>query len=167
MHVHHASSACQFHHFPLADSVSLSLKLAKSDEHSMTKYETSPLHYGDKFLELRQITDASRANGRSIDGNVNSPYHGLKVLWRVVVASLTVTAKGQVTLKRDLLQHLGVEPGERIDVEKLPNGELRIRAMQPIGSIDGFLGLLAGKTRKIATIEEMNEAASAGWAGKK
>ncbi len=83
------------------------------------------------------------------------------------MASLTVTAKGQVTLKRDLLKHLGVEPGERIDIEKLPGGELRIRAAQPTGSIDGFLGLLAGKTRKVATIEEMNEAAAAGWAGDK
>ncbi len=83
------------------------------------------------------------------------------------MASLTVTAQGQVTLKRDLLKHLGVEPGERIDIEKLPGGELRIRAAQPTGSIDGFLGLLAGKTRKVATIEEMNEAAAAGWAGDK
>jgi antitoxin component of MazEF toxin-antitoxin module len=128
----------------------------------MTKFKTPPLLYGDKFLELRQITETSRADERPIDGNVNSPYHALKV-----VASLTVTSKGQVTLKRDLLQHLGVEPGERIDVEKLPNGELRIRAMQPTGSIDDFLGMLAGKTRKIATIEEINEAAAAGWAGEK
>ncbi len=83
------------------------------------------------------------------------------------MASLTVTAKGQVTLKRDLLKHLGVEPGERIDIEKLPGGELRIRAAQPTGSIDGFLGLLAGKTSKVATIDEMNEAAAAAWAGQK
>jgi antitoxin PrlF len=43
----------------------------------------------------------------------------------IFVASLTVTAKGQVTLKRDLLQHLGIKPGERVDFEKLPGGELR------------------------------------------
>ena len=36
------------------------------------------------------------------------------------MASQAVTAKGQVTLKRDLLQHLGIKPGERIDFEKLP-----------------------------------------------
>src|SRR5690554_8011587 len=29
----------------------------------------------------------------------------------------------------------------------------------------GILGLLAGKTKKVATVEEMNEAAAAGWAG--
>ncbi|WP_129782334.1 AbrB/MazE/SpoVT family DNA-binding domain-containing protein [Peristeroidobacter soli] len=83
------------------------------------------------------------------------------------MSSLTVTTKGQVTLKRDLLQHLGVKPGEKVDLEKLPGGELRVRAARPVGSIDGFLGLLAGKTDKVATIEEMNEAAAAGWAGER
>lgn len=81
------------------------------------------------------------------------------------MASVAITAKGQVTLKRDLLQHLGIKPGEQVDVEKLPGGELRFRAARPTGTIDGFLGLLAGKTNKVATIEEMNEAAAAGWAG--
>lgn len=76
-----------------------------------------------------------------------------------------VTAKGQVTLKRDLLHHLGIKPGERIELEKIPGGELRVRAARPTGTIDGFLGLLAGKTTKVATIEEINEAAAAGWAG--
>ena len=33
------------------------------------------------------------------------------------------------------------------------------------GTDDGFVGLLAGKTKKVATIEEINEAASRGWAG--
>jgi len=33
------------------------------------------------------------------------------------------------------------------------------------GTIDGFLSLLAGKAKKVATVEEMNEAAAAGWAG--
>jgi antitoxin PrlF len=85
----------------------------------------------------------------------------------VPMASQAVTAKGQVTLKRDLLQHLGVRPGERVDFEKLPGGELRLRATRPTGTIDGFLGLLAGRTEKIATLEEIDEAAVSGWAGKK
>jgi hypothetical protein len=34
------------------------------------------------------------------------------------------------------------------------------------GKIDAFFGVLAGKSKKIATIEEMNEAAREGWAGK-
>jgi hypothetical protein len=83
------------------------------------------------------------------------------------MTALIVTAKGQLTLKRDFLQHLGVKPGEQVDLEKLPGGELRLRAARPAGSIDAFLGLLAGKTEKVATIEEINDAAAVGWAGEK
>ena len=34
------------------------------------------------------------------------------------------------------------------------------------GTIQDFIGMLARKTNKIATIEEINEAAALGWAGK-
>ncbi|MDF0695611.1 AbrB/MazE/SpoVT family DNA-binding domain-containing protein [Rhizobium sp. MC63] len=79
--------------------------------------------------------------------------------------SLTVTMKGQITLRRDLLTHLGVSPGEKIEVEKLPGGELRMRAARPTGTIDDFIGRHAGKTKEPLTIEEMNEIAASGWAG--
>lgn len=83
------------------------------------------------------------------------------------MTSLAVTAKGQVTLKRDLLRHLGIKPGERVEFEKLPGGELRVRAARPAGRIDGFFHALDGKSRleKPLTIEEMNRIAAAGWAG--
>ena len=81
------------------------------------------------------------------------------------MTTLTVTARGQVTFRKDVLQHLGIEPGEKIELDKLPNGRVTLRAMRPAGTIDGFLGLLAGKTKKIATLDEINEAAAASWAG--
>ncbi len=81
------------------------------------------------------------------------------------MASLTVTAKGQVTLKRDLLQHLGIKPGERVDFEKLPGGELRVRAARPTGTIDAFLHSLDGKRKKPLSIEDINRITAAGWAG--
>ncbi|GAA4666650.1 AbrB/MazE/SpoVT family DNA-binding domain-containing protein [Bartonella pachyuromydis] len=78
--------------------------------------------------------------------------------------SLIITAKGQITLKRDLLQHLGVKPGEKIDVDKLPDGELRIKASQPTRTIESFIGRFAGKLEKPLTIEEMNEIIADCWA---
>jgi len=82
------------------------------------------------------------------------------------MTALTVTARGQVTFRKDVLQHLGVHPGEKIELDKLPDGRVALRAARPSGKIDHFLGLLAGKTRKVATLEEINEAAAAGWAGR-
>ena len=60
------------------------------------------------------------------------------------------------------------KPGERIDFEKLPGGELRVRASRPAGTIDDFLHALDGKVKltKPLTIEEMNDIAAAGWAGR-
>ena len=81
--------------------------------------------------------------------------------------TLTVTTRGQVTFRKDVLQHLGIRPGEKIEVDKLPDGRVSLRAARPAGKIDDFVGLLAGKTRKVATIEEINEAAASGWAGRR
>jgi AbrB family looped-hinge helix DNA binding protein len=83
------------------------------------------------------------------------------------MSTLTVTTRGQVTLRKEVLQHLGIQPGEKIELDLLPDGRIELKAARPTGSIDSFLGLLAGKTRKVATIDEISEATSAGWTGKK
>jgi len=46
-------------------------------------------------------------------------------------------------------------------------GQAAVRAAKPSSGIDGFLGLLAGKKKKVASIKEMNEAAARGWSGKR
>ena len=81
------------------------------------------------------------------------------------MTTLTVTAKGQVTLRKDVLRHLGIEPGQKIALDLLPDGRAELRAVRPTGTINDFIGLLAGKTDKVLSIEEMNEAIAAGWAG--
>lgn len=83
------------------------------------------------------------------------------------MTTLTVTVRGQVTFRKKVLRHLGIKPGEKISLELLPEGQVALRAAKPSSKIDDFFGLLAGKKKKIATIEEMNEAAAQGWAGKK
>lgn len=82
------------------------------------------------------------------------------------MAQLTVTARGQVTFKKEVLQHLGIRPGEKIELDLLPDGRGMLKAARQTGTIANFVGLLAGRTNKVATIEEINEAAVQGWAGK-
>ena len=74
------------------------------------------------------------------------------------MATLTVTSRGQVTLRKEFLQHLGVQPGDKIELGKTPNGKLTLERARPKGSWDDFIGCLAGKTDVHLTIEEMNEA---------
>lgn len=82
------------------------------------------------------------------------------------MAILTVTARGQVTFRKDVLQHLGIKPGDKIELDLLPDGRGMLKAARPAGTISDFVGLLAGRTTKIATIEEINEATTKGWSGK-
>jgi bifunctional DNA-binding transcriptional regulator/antitoxin component of YhaV-PrlF toxin-antitoxin module len=81
------------------------------------------------------------------------------------MATITVTTRGQVTFRKKVLEHLGIKPGEKIELDLLPDGRGMIRAARRSGKIEDFFGVLAGKTKKVATIEEMNEAAARGWAG--
>ncbi|GAB4060983.1 AbrB/MazE/SpoVT family DNA-binding domain-containing protein [Uliginosibacterium sediminicola] len=82
------------------------------------------------------------------------------------MATLTVTSRGQVTFRKEVLQHLGIKPGEKIELDLLPDGRGMLKAARPGGSIDGFVGLLAGKTTKVATIEEIHDATAQGWSAK-
>jgi len=56
------------------------------------------------------------------------------------MTTLTVIARGQVRFRKDVLQHLGIRPGERIELDKLPGGRVMLRAGRPSGTIDGFRG---------------------------
>ncbi len=81
------------------------------------------------------------------------------------MSTLTVTAKGQITLRKDLLKHLGVEPGGKIAVEKLPDGRIEVRAERPTGKISDVFNSLTPPEGVHVSIEEMNEIAAKGWAG--
>jgi AbrB family looped-hinge helix DNA binding protein len=86
---------------------------------------------------------------------------------RLSMSTLTVTAKGQVTLRKDILKHLGVQPGEKITVDKLPDGRIEVKAVRPAGRISDAFGFLKRKNGPALSIEEMNKIAADGWAGKR
>jgi len=84
------------------------------------------------------------------------------------MSTLTVTSKGQVTLRKDLLEHLGVRSGDKISVEKLPDGRIEVKAARLAGNISDLFGSLKGKKKgRSLSIEEMNEVIARGWAGKR
>lgn len=78
--------------------------------------------------------------------------------------ALTVTTKGQVTLRKEVLRHLGVQPGDKLNVDLL--GEHRVQLRPKAGQhVSGIFGLLEQANRKRLSIEEIRDAAAAGWAG--
>lgn len=83
------------------------------------------------------------------------------------MATLTVTAKGQITLKQELLRHLKVVPGQKVTAEKLPDGRLMVAAAQKTGSIDRFIGSLERKGQPKLTIAQIKKITEDAWAGKR
>ena len=80
--------------------------------------------------------------------------------------TLTVNAKGQLTLRKDLLKHLGVHPGEKITVNKLPDGRIEVKAARPTGKISDAFGFLKENGPSLS-IEDITKIAARGWAGKR
>jgi antitoxin PrlF len=80
--------------------------------------------------------------------------------------TLTVTAKGQVTLRKEILEHLGVKPGSKIIIDLLDGGFIKAG---PEGKkdISRLFGSLKPKSGKKLTIAQMNKVISDAWAGKR
>jgi bifunctional DNA-binding transcriptional regulator/antitoxin component of YhaV-PrlF toxin-antitoxin module len=83
----------------------------------------------------------------------------------LAMSKLTVTAKGQVTLRKEVLRHMGVLPGQKVDVELLPAGRIEVRAARKTGKISDTFGMLKREGGPRFTIAEINEAIARGWAG--
>lgn len=83
------------------------------------------------------------------------------------MATLTVTAKGQITLKQELLRHMNIAPGQKVAVEKLPDGRLEVRPALRKHSIEAFSGCLAKKGTPRLTIAQIKKITEDAWAGKR
>lgn len=72
---------------------------------------------------------------------------------------LSVTSRGQVTFRREVLAHLGIKPGDKIEIDLLPGGRAQLSAARPRGSVEQLNGLLAGRTNGATlTIDEIKTA---------
>jgi hypothetical protein len=75
---------------------------------------------------------------------------------------LTVTAKGQVTLRRAVLDHLGVRAGAKVSLSLLENGRVELVAAAAQGDIKNLRGALRRPGQRPVSLEEMQEAIEAG-----
>jgi hypothetical protein len=59
-----------------------------------------------------------------------------------------------VTLGKDPLKHLGIEPGQKVAVGKLPGGRIEVRAAGPTGRISDIFNMLKRDDAPSLSIEE-------------
>ncbi|WBH17265.1 AbrB/MazE/SpoVT family DNA-binding domain-containing protein [Sphingomonas radiodurans] len=84
------------------------------------------------------------------------------------MTTLTITAKGQITLKKELLRHLGLGPGDKLDVQPVPGGGFTMRpATNGRRTIEDSIGALKRPGQKTLSIEEMNDVIAQAWAGER
>jgi bifunctional DNA-binding transcriptional regulator/antitoxin component of YhaV-PrlF toxin-antitoxin module len=78
--------------------------------------------------------------------------------------TFVVGTKGQITLNKSVMRHLGVLPGEKVILEKLPGGRVVLQAAATAGNAFGFLKKARGPS---LSVEEIGALAAEGWAGKR
>jgi AbrB family looped-hinge helix DNA binding protein len=71
---------------------------------------------------------------------------------------LAITAKGQVTLRKSVLAHLGVRPGEKVTVTLLPGGRVALEPAVATHEIRQLCGVLRRPGRRPVSLKEMQGA---------
>jgi AbrB family looped-hinge helix DNA binding protein len=72
-----------------------------------------------------------------------------------------ITTKGQATIPKAIREHLGLKPGDRVKFFVHPDGSVVLLPKRPAAALRGIV-----KACRSVTVDEMNEAAAAGAAGR-
>jgi bifunctional DNA-binding transcriptional regulator/antitoxin component of YhaV-PrlF toxin-antitoxin module len=82
-------------------------------------------------------------------------------------STLKITSKGQVTFRKEVLDQLGVRPGDRVTVEFVAPGRVEVMAARPEAKLERFVGCLKKPESRTLSVEDMGEIVRKAWAGKK
>jgi bifunctional DNA-binding transcriptional regulator/antitoxin component of YhaV-PrlF toxin-antitoxin module len=82
-------------------------------------------------------------------------------------STLKITSKGQVTFRKEVLDQLGVRPGDKITVEFVGPGRAEVRLAEPAAKLEAFVGCLKKAGARTLSLEEIKKIARDGWAGER
>jgi AbrB family looped-hinge helix DNA binding protein len=80
------------------------------------------------------------------------------------MTALTITAKGQVTLRREVLDQLGQRPGDKVEVGMRPDGRVVLAPARLAQPITGFFGSAHRPGRKRLRHAQIEATIREGWA---
>jgi antitoxin PrlF len=75
----------------------------------------------------------------------------------------TVTSKGQITIPKEVRDHLRLKPGDQIDFVKDRSGRISLKAINT--DFLSMRGILKSRRKVPLSIEEMNSVIARGYAG--
>ncbi|MBI3698481.1 MAG: AbrB/MazE/SpoVT family DNA-binding domain-containing protein [Acidobacteria bacterium] len=79
------------------------------------------------------------------------------------MATSTVTSKGQITIPKEIREHLRLRTGHRVEFFVDSSGQVVLKARNK--DIRSLKGIVRSPHRRAVSIAEMNEAIARGWAG--
>ena len=84
------------------------------------------------------------------------------------MVALTLTAKNQLTLRKEVVKHLGLKPGDKVEARLRPDGRVELVAPRvKTGKISDAFGIITVRSdTPCLSIEEMNDIIAEGWAEK-
>lgn len=72
------------------------------------------------------------------------------------------TSKGQITLRKGVLEHMDLHPGEVLEVFLLPNRKVQLEPVRPKKDIASLFGILGPSKVGSLTTEQINEGIAQG-----
>lgn len=81
------------------------------------------------------------------------------------MATARLTSKGQLTLPKQIRDYLHLHSGDKLDFVIESEGRVLLRPT--VIDVRDLKGILKGRTNKVVSIEEMNEAIAQGAIGRK
>ena len=79
------------------------------------------------------------------------------------MATGTVTSKGQITIPKEIREHLRLRTGHRIEFFVDSSGQVVLKTRDR--DFRTLAGILRSRRRRPVSVKEMNEAIARGWAG--
>ena len=80
------------------------------------------------------------------------------------MATSTVTSKGQITIPKEIREHLRLRTGHRVEFFVDSSGQVVLKARNQ--DFRTLKGIVRSRRRRPVSVEEMNEAIARGWAGR-
>lgn len=68
------------------------------------------------------------------------------------------TSKGQVTIRKTLLEHMKLRPGQRLEMRPTPEGHVLLVPEEPKHDISAVFGMLKRDGDRPMTLKEMDDA---------
>ncbi|CZT35786.1 AbrB/MazE/SpoVT family DNA-binding domain-containing protein [Rhizobium sp. 9140] len=78
---------------------------------------------------------------------------------------LKVSDDGKIVLNRDVLEALGLRPGDEVDVDVVPHHRTSRQVVPRARPVESLFGMFSYKADRPHTLDEIKEAIAAGYAG--